>query len=135
MFRYCNGILNVFQELLQEVEADETEEGRRVVTSSRCLPGSNRRRHKRDSVSERLTHGGSLQNLAQSINSEFDGYAYLNSGGSQTYGGGRRKGKKHTGPSVSARQREGGSLPSNVNATHTLASLANFDLVFDKKVR
>ena len=125
-----------FQELLQEAEADETEEGRRAVANSRCLPGSNRRRHKRDSVSERLTHGGSLQNLAQPINSEFDSsFAYLTSGSSHTYGGGRRKGKKHTGPSVSARQREGGSLPSNVNASHTLASLANLDLVFDKKVQ
>ncbi|XP_033216058.1 uncharacterized protein LOC117172348 isoform X3 [Belonocnema kinseyi] len=130
------GKSDLFKELLQEAEADETEEGRRAVTNSRCLPGSNRRRHKRDSVSERLTHGGSLQNLAQPINSEFDSsFAYLTSGSSHTYGGGRRKGKKHTGPSVSARQREGGSLPSNVNASHTLASLANLDLVFDKKKR
>ncbi|XP_051160853.1 uncharacterized protein LOC127281269 isoform X4 [Leptopilina boulardi] len=128
------GKSDLFKELLQEVEADETEEGRRVIANSRCLPGSNRRRHKRDSVSERLTHGGSLQNLAQPINSEFDSsFAYLTSGSSHTYGCSRRKGKKHTGPSVSARQREGGSLPSNVNASHTIASLANFDLVFDKK--
>ncbi|XP_011296830.1 uncharacterized protein tyf isoform X2 [Fopius arisanus] len=128
------GKSNLFKELLQEAEVDETEEGRRVVTSTRCLPGSNRRRHKRDSVSERLTHGGSLQNLAQPISFEFDSsFAYLTSGSSHTYGGGRRKGKKHTGPSVSARQREGGSLPSNVNATHSLAPLANLDLLFDKK--
>ncbi|XP_063979737.1 uncharacterized protein LOC135163829 isoform X2 [Diachasmimorpha longicaudata] len=128
------GKSNLFKELLQEAEVDETEEGRRVVTSARCIPGSNRRRHKRDSVSERLTHGGSLQNLAQPISFEFDSsFAYLTSGSSHTYGGGRRKGKKHTGPSVSARQREGGSLPSNVNATHSLAPLANLDLLFDKK--
>ncbi|XP_015119684.1 uncharacterized protein LOC107042938 [Diachasma alloeum] len=128
------GKSNLFKELLQEAEVDETEEGRRVVTSTRCIPGSNRRRHKRDSVSERLTHGGSLQNLAQPISFEFDSsFAYLTSGSSHTYGGGRRKGKKHTGPSVSARQREGGSLPSNVNATHSLAPLANLDLLFDKK--
>merc|ERR1712139_591303 len=58
------GKSHLFKELLQEAEADETEEGHRVICNSRCLPGSNRRRHKRDSVSERLTHGGSLQNLA-----------------------------------------------------------------------
>ncbi|XP_011498438.1 PREDICTED: uncharacterized protein DDB_G0284459 [Ceratosolen solmsi marchali] len=140
------GKSNLFKELLQEAEADESEEGRWTVTSgssgggsSRCLPGTNRsRRHKRDSVSEHLTHGGSLQNLAREPgpNSEFDsGFAYLVSGSSQTYAGGprRSKQKRHPGPSVSARQREGGSLPSNVNATHTLASLANFDLVFEKK--
>ena len=75
-----------------------------------------------------------MQNLAQPIASEFDSsFAYLTSGSSHTYGGSRRKNKKYTGPSVSARQREGGSLPSNVNA-HSLASLANLDLLFDKKV-
>ena len=107
--------------------------------ASRCLPGSNRsRRHKRDSVSEHLTHGGSLQNLAREpgCSSDFDaGFAYLGAGSSHTYVAGRRRQKKHSGPSVSARQREGGSLPSNVNATHTLASLANFDLVYEKKVQ
>ncbi|XP_043670752.1 uncharacterized protein LOC122630372 isoform X4 [Vespula pensylvanica] len=129
------GKSNLFKELLQEAEADETEEGRRVVTNSRCLPGSTRRRHKRDSVSERLTHGGSLQNLAQPIASEFDSsFAYLTSGSSHTYGSGKKKNKKYTGPSVSAREREGGSLPSNVNASHSLASLANLDLIFDNKV-
>lgn len=106
-----------------------------MISNSRCLPGSNRRRHKRESVSERLTHGGSLQNLAQPITSEFDSsFAYLTSGSCHTYGSSRRKNKKYTGPSVSARQREGGSLPSNVNASHSLASLANLDLLFDKKV-
>ncbi|KAK0159429.1 hypothetical protein PV328_010307 [Microctonus aethiopoides] len=126
---------SLFKELLRETEVEETEEGRCVVANSRCIPGSNRRRHKRDSVSERLTHGGSLQNLAQPINSEFDSsFAYLTSGSSHTYGGNRRKtNKKHSGPSVSARQREGGSLPSNVNASHSLASLVNLDLIFDKK--
>ncbi|XP_011867259.1 PREDICTED: actin cytoskeleton-regulatory complex protein PAN1 isoform X2 [Vollenhovia emeryi] len=128
------GKSNLFKELLQEAEADETEEGRRVISNSRCLPGSNRRRHKRESVSERLTHGGSLQNLAQPIASEFDSsFAYLTSSSCHTYGSSRRKNKKYTGPSVSARQREGGSLPSNVNASHNLASLANLDLIFDKK--
>ncbi|XP_061935273.1 probable serine/threonine-protein kinase DDB_G0282963 isoform X4 [Apis cerana] len=128
------GKSSLFKELLQEAEADETEEGCRIITNSRCLPGSNRRRHKRDSVSERLTHGGSLQNLAQPVTSEFDSsFAYLTSGSSYTYGGNRRKNKKYTGSSVSARQREGGSLPSNVNASHSLASLANLDLLFDKK--
>ncbi|KAL0119842.1 hypothetical protein PUN28_007934 [Cardiocondyla obscurior] len=128
------GKSSLFKELLQEAEADETEEGRRVIANSRCLPGSNRRRHKRESVSERLTHGGSLQNLAQPLASEFDSsFAYLTSSSCHTYGSSRRKNKKYTGPSVSARQREGGSLPSNVNASHNLASLANLDLIFDKK--
>ncbi|XP_018307024.1 actin cytoskeleton-regulatory complex protein PAN1 isoform X1 [Mycetomoellerius zeteki] len=128
------GKSTLFKELLQEAEADETEEGRRVISNSRCLPGSNRRRHKRESVSERLTHGGSLQNLAQPLASEFDSsFAYLASNSCHTYGSNRRKNKKYTGPSVSARQREGGSLPSNVNASHNLASLANLDLIFDKK--
>ncbi|XP_066585679.1 serine-rich adhesin for platelets-like isoform X2 [Prorops nasuta] len=128
------GKSDLFKELLQEAEADETEEGRRIISSSRGLTNSNRRRNKRDSVSERLTHGGSLQNLTQPISSEFDSsFGYLTSGCSQTYGGSRRKNKKHTGPSVSARQREGGSLPSNVNASHNLASSANTDLIFEKK--
>ena len=118
---------------MQEVEADENEEGRRAVTINRYLPGSNRRRHKRDSVSEPLTHGGSLQNLVQPVNSEFESFAYLSIGSNQNCG--RRKGRKSSAnqSSVSARQREGGSLPSNVNATHT--SLANFDLIFDRKVK
>ncbi|KMQ93473.1 dentin sialophospho isoform x2 [Lasius niger] len=50
-----------------------------------------------------------------------------------TYGSSRKKNKKYIGPSVSARQREGGSLPSDVDASHSLASLANLDLSFDKK--
>ncbi|XP_034942414.1 uncharacterized protein [Chelonus insularis] len=124
----------LFKKLLQATEVDETEEGHRVVINSRCIPNTNRRKHKRDSISDRLTHGGSLQNLAQSLSSEFDSnFSYLPSGSSHTYGGGRRKNKKHTGPSVSARQREGGSLPSNVNASHNLTSFINLDLIFDKK--
>lgn len=106
-----------------------------MICNSRCLPGSNRRRHKRDSVSERLTHGGSLQNLAHPIASEFDSsFAYPTSSLCHTYGSSRKKNKKYIGPSVSARQREGGSLPSDVDASHSLASLANLDLSFDKKV-
>lgn len=106
-----------------------------MICNSRCLPGSNRRRHKRDSVSERLTHGGSLQNLAHPIASEFDSsFAYPTSSSCHTYGSSRKKNKKYIGPSVSARQREGGSLPSDVDASHSLASLANLDLSFDKKV-
>ncbi|KAL6428211.1 hypothetical protein ACFW04_008501 [Cataglyphis niger] len=128
------GKSHLFKELLQEAEADETEEGHRVICNSRCLPGSNRRRHKRDSVSERLTHGGSLQNLAHPIASEFDSsFAYPTSSSCHTYGSSRKKNKKYIGPSVSARQREGGSLPSDVDASHSLASLANLDLSFDKK--
>ena len=108
-----------------KAEADD-EKGRRVIPNSRCFSGSNRKRQKGEYyVSETdLTHVTSLQELARS---EFDH--------SFNCGKDRSKNKKQNpGPSVSARQREGGSLPSNVNASHNLASLANLDLIFDKKV-
>lgn len=118
---------------MEKAQVDETKEGLHTATISQSsqAPNGNRRRHKRDAVSDRLTHGGSLQNLTQPINSEFDSSF---SGSSQTCGGKRKNNKKPTGPSVSARQKEGGSLPSNVNTTHSLVSLTNFDLRFDKKV-
>lgn len=114
------------------VEADETKETRRLIANLKDkspLSGSKSKKQKRHSVSEHLTHGGSLQNLAQLDNS----FACSSSNSSHTYGGSRKKNKKHTGPNVSARQREGGSLPSNVNASHSFASSTNFE-IFDKKV-
>lgn len=101
--------------MLQEVEADETEccrtgaaaAGSGSAAASRCY-SSNRRRggSRRDgAVSERHTRGGSLQNLVHATSAEFDA------------GFGRRKAKQRV--SVSARQREGGSLPSNVNGGGT----------------
>ncbi|XP_021933600.1 uncharacterized protein LOC110836578 isoform X4 [Zootermopsis nevadensis] len=124
------------QELLQEAEADESEcgDGHRggagaipeqvvPVSSSRYYSNSNRRRGRRDSaVSERQTRGGSLQNLVHAFNSEFDtsGFGYFSQSSGHSGGVGRRKSKRiNSGRdysvSVSARQREGGSLPSNVN--------------------
>ncbi|PNF24429.1 hypothetical protein B7P43_G09682, partial [Cryptotermes secundus] len=124
------------QELLQEAEADETECGDRhrvgadaipeqVVSASgsRCYSNSNKRRGRRDTaVSEHQTHGGSLQNLVYDINSEFDtsGFGYFSQSSGHSGGVGRRKSKRGNSGrdycvSVSARQREGGSLPSNVN--------------------
>ena len=142
------------QELLQEAEADETEEGRWAVKNSssssssisfalgaRGARNARRQQHQRrggtdsyysstsstssTSCAERLTHGGSLQNLARELEVEGLG-AYLAATGSSSA---RRRQKRQSGPSVSARQREGGSLPSNVNANP-----AKFDEIFAKKV-
>ncbi|XP_067014923.2 uncharacterized protein tyf isoform X3 [Anabrus simplex] len=132
------GKSDLFRELLQEAEADETEcgESRRGLGGSgaggsRYYSNSSRRRGRRDAaVSERPTRGGSLQNLVHASNSEFDTSfsGYFTTGSSH---GGRRKSKRSggggagciggvgggrdCGVNVSARQREGGSLPSNVN--------------------
>ncbi|XP_069691413.1 uncharacterized protein [Periplaneta americana] len=130
------GKSDLFRELLQEAEADESEcgDGRRSgggtvpeqvvpVNSSRYYSNSNRRRGRRDTaVSERQTRGGSLQNLVHAFNSEFDtsGFGYFSQSSGHSGGVGRRKSKRGNSGrdysvSVSARQREGGSLPSNVN--------------------
>lgn len=115
---------------LDQQKADELENENRV-TISHYWPGSNRRRQKRDS--EPLKHGGSLQNLAQHVNSEFENLTYSSASFGQNCG--RRKGRKSQNQSnVSARQREGGSLPSNVNASHTLASLASLNSIFSDQV-
>lgn len=71
------------------------------------------------SVSESLTHGGSLQNLAQP--ELFDPSPYVSSGGHCRR---RTGGKKGT---VSSRQREGGSLPSNVNSTGGRGFVSSFE--------
>lgn len=126
----------MLQELLQEAEADESERSDRhkggagtipeqvvPVSGSRCYSNSNRRRGRRDTaVSERQTRGGSLQNLVHAFNSEFDtsGFGYFSQSSGHSGGVGRRKSKRGNSGrdycvSVSARQREGGSLPSNVN--------------------
>lgn len=130
------GKSDLFRELLQEAEADESECGDRhrggagaipeqvvPVSGSRCYSNSNRRRGRRDTaVSERQTRGGSLQNLVHAFNSEFDtsGFGYFSQSSGHSGGVGRRKSKRGNSGrdycvSVSARQREGGSLPSNVN--------------------
>ncbi|KAK7871721.1 hypothetical protein R5R35_014004 [Gryllus longicercus] len=132
------GKSNLFRELLQEAEANEdgdTRRGLAGVGGSRYYSNSNRRRGRRDAqVSERQHRGGSLQNLVHASNAEFDpaaGFGGYHSGGSRSarkskrlstgsgsYGsgsGGSGIGRDCGGISVSARQREGGSLPSNVN--------------------
>ncbi|XP_071448664.1 uncharacterized protein [Hetaerina americana] len=140
------GKSHLFRELLEEVEAesDGGEEANPppfgVVDQCRSS-----KRHRRDAaVSERQTRGGSLQNIVQAY-SDFE-IAYSGSRGRKSLGGGgsRRRDLGHYGPglsggggrsgggsggnggggpggssggsSVSARQREGGSLPCNVNA-------------------
>ncbi|KAJ8676422.1 hypothetical protein QAD02_012209 [Eretmocerus hayati] len=109
--------------------------------------------YNQSSLSEHPTHGGSLQNLA--LREDADGFVVggggpSGSGGSHYYGGARRRhlqhqqqphhhqqhqrnrrhGQQHyaTSSSVSERQREGGSLPTNVNVTHTLAPTSAADL-------
>ncbi|XP_014224663.1 dentin sialophosphoprotein-like isoform X1 [Trichogramma pretiosum] len=144
------GKSSLFKELLQEAEADEPQEGHWIlrnnlggsVRSGASSVRSHRRQRRGDSYysstsstssscAERITHGGSLQNLAREVDADSLG-AYLNAPG-QLAGGAKRKQKRHSGPSVSARQREGGSLPSNVDASHTLTNLVNFDSLFEKK--
>ncbi|XP_026271849.1 dentin sialophosphoprotein isoform X2 [Frankliniella occidentalis] len=103
---------DLFKELLAKVEADEREHsgGQRGISgiggsSSRYRRGLSRK----GDVSERNSRGGSLQNLVHALNSDLD-----HSGSSNRKRGGRRNPQPQV--SVSARQREGGSLPCNVNA-------------------
>ncbi|XP_049941284.1 mucin-19-like isoform X1 [Schistocerca serialis cubense] len=121
------GKSDLFRELLQEVEADESDSrrsgctsvtsGTASVASSRCYSGNRRRgipsRRDVTAVSERQTRGGSLQNLVHAASSEFDTTGFGGHGPAGRRRGARQKEQRAT--SVSARQREGGSLPSNVN--------------------
>ncbi|XP_075219774.1 uncharacterized protein LOC142323647 isoform X4 [Lycorma delicatula] len=106
----------LFKELLLEAEADESDcsdetaaaavastgpsgGGRSHLTGSR-LSGTKRRHGKRDiGVAEGQRSGGSLQNLVHAFRGTASG----------------RHSRDHVTSSVSARQREGGSLPTNVN--------------------
>lgn len=95
----------MFQELLQRAEADERNQratnasGSQVVRHyNTAYSQRNRNKHSKEaSAAERNSHGGSLQNLYQ-VNDHTA----------------NRKARKKTtsASSVSARQREGGSLPS-----------------------
>ncbi|KAK3927455.1 Glutamyl-tRNA(Gln) amidotransferase subunit A [Frankliniella fusca] len=103
---------DLFKKLLAKVEADEREHsgGQRGISgivgnSSRYRRGPSRK----GDVSERNSRGGSLQNLPHALNSDLD-----HSVSSSRKRGGRRNPQPQV--SVSARQREGGSLPCNVNA-------------------
>lgn len=116
-------VLIYLQELLQEVEADESEnkdEGLVAGKNQRYYSISSKRRHHRhfgrdvgicsgpSGVGVSTTRGGSLQNL-HSLTSD------IPRARGRRCGLGVRCGLGEGQTLVSARQREGGSLPSNVN--------------------
>nr|CAD7394681.1 unnamed protein product [Timema cristinae] len=132
-------------ELLQEAEADETKKSdcqqkHHVIKSgeiggARASTGGRRRKRDGAYITERQTKGGSLQNIPQEVNAEFDhesSFSYCLRGAS---GSGTRRKKRNSGSfrdsgvSVSARQREGGSLPSNVDGgSGGMLTLSHLDL-------
>ncbi|XP_066144456.1 serine-rich adhesin for platelets-like isoform X3 [Euwallacea fornicatus] len=134
------GKSELFNDLL--LEAEETERIARATSAGgselvrHCNPAARRQRHSGGprgrryagpsssglmgrSVTERGTHGGSLDNLAKEELYEATcrrlrgarKSSTSSSGASSSYGGNQVR--------VSARQREGGSLPSNVNSGET----------------
>ncbi|KAL1453862.1 hypothetical protein WDU94_010169 [Cyamophila willieti] len=115
------GKSELFKELLQEVEADETTDTststKNPIHSAASSVRFNRahRRHQQASggrhISERNRSGGSLQNLVVACANELE----TASGCRGRRGGGGRNNLRGSNNNVSARQREGGSLPSNVN--------------------
>nr|CAD7442369.1 unnamed protein product [Timema bartmani] len=133
------------EELLQEAEADETKKSdcqqkHHVIKSgeiggARASTGGRRRKRDGGYITERQTKGGSLQNIPQEVNAEFDhesSFSYCLRGAS---GSGTRRKKRSSGSfrdsgvSVSARQREGGSLPSNVDGgSGGMLTLSHLDL-------
>ncbi|XP_034236765.1 uncharacterized protein LOC117642576 isoform X2 [Thrips palmi] len=116
---------DLFKELLAKAEADEREHsgGQRGISSLGGNSGRYRRGPSRKGdVSERNSRGGSLQNLVHALNSDLD----IHVGSTNRKRGGRRNPQPQV--SVSARQREGGSLPCNVNADfYTAAALRSHD--------
>ena len=72
---------------------------------------------------QRQQHGGSLQDLPEALSNELyyttTNYGSINSGNSGAYNvhGKRHQRQKKFSSSVSTRQREGGSLPCNVNVS------------------
>lgn len=105
------GKSTLFKELLSQ--AEESERNARAASAGGseqvryCNTSAKRSKHRRkpNSISENVMHGGSLDNLAKE--DLFEVVHHLSK-------------PKRT---VSARQREGGSLPSNVNA----GSLSSYD--------
>jgi hypothetical protein len=98
------GKSKLFNHLLNEAEEDERNARAARAGGSElvryCNPSAkrnSRHRKKPSSISENMMHGGSLDNLAKEELFETS--------------------KHRTKKSVSARQREGGSLPCNVNAS------------------
>nr|CAD7570386.1 unnamed protein product [Timema californicum] len=133
------------EELLQEAEADETKKSdcqqkHHVIKSgeiggARASTGGRRRKRDGAYITERQTKGGSLQNIPQEVNAEFDhessfGYCLRGASGSGTRRKKRNSGSfRDSGVSVSARQREGGSLPSNVDGgSGGMLTLSHLDL-------
>lgn len=94
-----------FQELLHRTEQEDQARDRFYRMSSRSNRDPNRH-----------SHGGSLQDLVEAVNSEhlLDGEFPL-VGQSKRMNQHNSRHKKYS--SVSSRQREGGSLPSNVNVS------------------
>uniref|UniRef100_A0A8D8YNF9 Uncharacterized protein n=2 Tax=Cacopsylla melanoneura TaxID=428564 RepID=A0A8D8YNF9_9HEMI len=116
------GKSELFKELLQEVEADETTDtsssgSKNPIHSTASSVRFNRahRRHQQGSggrhISERNRSGGSLQNLVAAYANELEAA----SGCRGRRGAAGRNNLRGSNSNVSARQREGGSLPSNVN--------------------
>lgn len=69
------------------------------------------------------THGGSLQDLVDCVNNEHI-IDTLNGNSRRINQENSRKGK-YTSTSVSSRQREGGSLPSNINGRNSFVLFSN----------
>lgn len=113
------------QELLQDAELEKQARD----THSRYLSSRSDRAGNRHH-----TRGGSLQDLVECVNNEqlLDG-DYLLSGQTRRYHHHNSRYKKYS--SVSSRQREGGSLPSNVNvsSSHTFGRTNSFLNEFNKR--
>lgn len=116
-------MLHFFQELLQNAELEDQARDTCPFFSSRSVRNNRRHQH---------TQGGSLQDLVDSVNSEELGGDYLLSGPTGRRSHHQQNSRHNTtkySSSVSSRQREGGSLPSNVNvsSSYSPASLACID--------
>lgn len=101
------------QELLHKAELEDQKQDS-YYSSSRQYRGNSRRPH---------PHGGSLQDLVDSVNNELD-CDYM---GSQVRRHPQHSRYAKNSSSVSSRQREGGSLPNNVNSSSSYP-LSSFSL-------
>lgn len=96
----------ILQELLHRTEQED--QARDSYLHHRLISRSNR------GSSRHHTQGGSLQDLVEAVNNELDGDFLVGSQSKRLHQHSSRH-KKYS--SVSSRQREGGSLPSNVNVS------------------
>lgn len=103
--------------MLQNAETDLADQARdkSPFFSARSVRSNRRHQH---------TQGGSLQDLVDSVNSEHLDGDYTLSGQTRRHHQHSRHAKYSS--SVSSRQREGGSLPSNVNNPASLACIDTF---------